>query len=80
MKNIYFGGQHPLLYNSRPSWYFEDGKYGGLFNDLAIYGIDLIYYICPDSGQLMSELTNGAGLIADVSYSVPDTIAYNLPF
>lgn len=103
VKSIYFGGQHPLLYNSRPSWYFEDGKYGGLFNDLAIHGIDLIYYLCgqrvknviaarsynayaksephfPDSGQLMAELTNGAGLIADVSYSVPDKIAYNLPY
>lgn len=103
VKSVYFGGQHPLLFDSRPSWYFEDGKYGGLFNDLAIHGIDLVYYLCgqrikkltaarcynayateapafPDSGQLMAELTNGAGLIADVSYSVPNAVAYELPF
>ena len=103
VKSVYFGGQHPLLYNNRPTWYFEAGKYGGLFNDLAIHGIDLVYYLCgqriknvvaarsynafaksephfPDSGQLMAELTNGAGLIADVSYSVPDKIAYSLPY
>lgn len=103
VKSVYFGGQHPLLYSERPSWYFEDGKYGGLFNDLAIHGIDIIYYLCgqrvkrpisarsynahavdspafPDSGQFMAELTNGAGLIADVSYSIPDGVSYDLPF
>ncbi len=103
VKSVYFGGQHPLLFSTRPSWYFEEGKYGGLFNDLAIHGIDLVYYLCgqriknvtaarsynayaklapqfPDSGQFMAELTNGAGLIADVSYSVPDSAAYALPY
>ena len=103
VKSVYFGGQHPLLYSQRPSWYFEDGKYGGLFNDLAIHGIDIIYYLFgkrikrtisarsynayaieapdfPDSGQFMAELTNGAGLIADVSYSIPDGVSYDLPF
>ncbi len=103
VKSVYFGGQHPLLFKNRPSWYFEEGKYGGLFNDLAIHGIDLLNYLCglkvkktvaarcynayakeapnfPDSGQLIAELSNGAGLIADVSYSVPDSVAYALPF
>ena len=27
---IQFGGQHPLLLNSRPHWYFEEGKHGRL--------------------------------------------------
>ena len=103
VKSVYFGGQHPLMFSQRPSWYFEDGKYGGLFNDIAIHGVDLIYYLAgqrikntiaarsynayatnapefPDSGQLMAELENGAGLIADVSYAVPNASGYNLPY
>ena len=103
IRSVSFGGQHPLLYGSRPSWYYETSKYGGLFNDLAIHGVDLIYYLSgqrirsvtaarcynayakhepdfPDSGQFMAVLENGAGLIADVSYSVPDSVGYALPF
>ena len=39
---IQFGGQHPLLLNSRPHWYFEPGKHGGTINDIAIHAIDFI--------------------------------------
>lgn len=42
--SIYFGGQHPLNYGSRPMWYFEDGKHGGTINDIGIHGIDFISY------------------------------------
>ena len=42
---ISFGGQHPLNYGSRPSWYFEKGKHGGTINDIAIHGLDLVRYI-----------------------------------
>lgn len=43
---ISFGGQHPLLYHERPRWYFEEGKHGGVINDIAIHGIDIIRYMC----------------------------------
>lgn len=43
---IRFGGQHPLLRKERPSWYFEKGKHGGVINDIAVHGIDLIRYMC----------------------------------
>lgn len=42
---IQFGGQHPLLLNSRPKWYFEDGKHGGTINDIAIHAIDYIQWM-----------------------------------
>ena len=42
INNIIFEGQHPLLFGVRPDWYFEDGKHGGVINDIAIHGIDLI--------------------------------------
>ena len=42
VNNIIFEGQHPLLYGTRPKWYFEKGKHGGVINDIAIHGIDLI--------------------------------------
>ncbi len=100
---IFFSGQHPLLYGSRPNWYFEEGKHGGTINDIAIHGIDYIEYITglsfkkvigarcwnafatevptfKDCGQFMAELTNGAGLMADVSYAAPNSSGYKLPF
>ena len=36
-------GQHPLGYpDTRPHWYFEQGKHGGTINDLWIHGADLL--------------------------------------
>jgi predicted dehydrogenase len=101
--NIFFSGQHPLLYGTRASWYFEEGKHGGTINDIAIHGIDMVAYLTgltlkrvvgarcwnayakevptfKDCGQFMVELTNGAGLMADVSYSAPNSLGYSLPF
>ncbi len=99
---IYFGGQHPLNYGTRPNWYFEDGKHGGTINDIAIHGVDLVRFITgfgvqkvegarcwngfateekdfKDSAQFMATLENGAGLIADVSYALPDSFGFNMP-
>jgi predicted dehydrogenase len=42
---ISFGGQHPLLWGTRPAWYFEAGKHGGTINDIAIHGIDIIEWM-----------------------------------
>lgn len=42
--NISFGGQHPLQYGRRPMWYFEEGKHGGVINDIAIHGIDILSF------------------------------------
>jgi len=103
INNIIFGGQHPLLYGTRPTWYFEQGKHGGVINDIAIHGVDLIMYLTgltfektlaarcwnafaekekefKDSAQFMCALNNGAGVIADVSYSAPDSIGFSCPF
>lgn len=44
VNNVYFGGQHPLQYGRRPMWYFEEGKHGGVINDIAIHGIDVLAY------------------------------------
>ena len=103
IQTICFGGQHPLNYGSRPAWYYEDGKHGGVINDIAIHGIDLIYHIAGlevknvvgarewngfalnepqfnDCAQFIAELSNGAGLIGDVSYSTPNSLGYNSPY
>jgi predicted dehydrogenase len=42
---ISFGGQHPLLLGTRPSWYFEPGRHGGVINDIAIHAVDAIPWI-----------------------------------
>ena len=49
-----FTGQHPLLWGSRPGWYFEEGKHGGTINDIAIHGID---YLAWATGMKFTELT-----------------------
>jgi predicted dehydrogenase len=102
IKAVFFGGQHPLLYGTRPDWYYEPGKHGGTINDIAIHGLDLIAWLTGlrlkrvlaarcwngfardvptfrDCGQFMIELTNGAGLLADVSYASPDSFGFSLP-
>ena len=40
-----FTGQHGLSFDSRPRWYFEEGKHGGTINDIAIHGVDLVRFI-----------------------------------
>jgi predicted dehydrogenase len=99
---ITFGGQHPLLLDSRPGWYFEPGKHGGTINDIAIHAIDALPWITgqgfarieaarcwnafapefphfEDGGQMMLTLDNGAGVLGDVSYFMPDKAGYSLP-
>ena len=45
IKTASFTGQHPLNWGVRPSWYFEEGKHGGTFNDIAIHGLDAICWL-----------------------------------
>lgn len=103
INNVYFGGQHPLMYGRRPMWYFENGKHGGVINDIAIHGIDILSYALgleiseiacarcwnryapqepsfKDSAQLMLVANNCAGILADVSYAIPDGIEFSLPY
>ena len=42
ISNVCFEGQHPLMYGLRPGWYYEEGKHGGVINDIAIHGIDIL--------------------------------------
>jgi predicted dehydrogenase len=39
---VNFMGQHPLMYGTRDSWYFEEGKHGGTINDIGVHAIDFI--------------------------------------
>ena len=100
---ISFGGQHPLQYGRRPQWYFEENMHGGVINDIAIHGIDILSYAFGvkvekinaarcwnklavsepeflDCAQFMLTAENGAGIIADVSYAIPDGIEFRLPY
>ncbi len=43
--DVSFTGQHPLSWGVRPSWYFEPGKHGGTFNDIAVHGLDAVRFI-----------------------------------
>ena len=102
VNNIYFGGQHPLQYGRRPMWYFEAGMHGGVINDIAIHGIDILSFAFGmqsfqinaarcwnryaleepdfrDSAQFMLTAENGAGILSDVSYAIPDGIEFGLP-
>jgi len=37
--------QHPLYYERRPKWYFEEGKHGGTINDIGIHGVDIVRFL-----------------------------------
>jgi predicted dehydrogenase len=39
---IRIDGQHPLLPDTRPVWYFEPGKHGGTINDIGIHAFDFV--------------------------------------
>lgn len=45
IKTAAFTGQHPLNWGVRPGWYFEQGRHGGTFNDIAIHGVDAIGWL-----------------------------------
>lgn len=102
INNVIFEGEHPLNYGRRAAWYFEEGKHGGVINDIAVHGIDMVraftgsdvgkviaarewnFYACEvpgflDSAQFMVKMKNGAGVIADVSYSAPSAYGYSHP-
>ncbi|WP_350278037.1 Gfo/Idh/MocA family oxidoreductase [Kribbella sp. HUAS MG21] len=57
-------GPHKLNRPTRPPWFFERSRYGGLLNDLAVHDID--------AGLLFTGLTGGtvSGAIVDGLYGV----------
>ena len=50
---VSFSGQHPLLYGTRPDWYFVPGCQGGTINDIAIHAMDLIPWT---TGRQIAEI------------------------
>ncbi|MEX0886419.1 MAG: Gfo/Idh/MocA family oxidoreductase [Phycisphaeraceae bacterium] len=54
VQTVSFLGQHPLLYGTRPPWYFEPGKHGGTINDIAIHAMHAIPWI---TGQPIARVT-----------------------
>ena len=102
IRAISFDGQHPLMYGTRPDWYFDPGMHGGTLNDIAIHAIDFIPWATGqdlecllaarswnanlpevphfhDGGQALLTLQNGAGVMGDVSYLLPDSFGYQMP-
>lgn len=102
IKTASFTGQHPINWGVRPEWYFEEGKHGGTFNDIAIHGLDALRFLTGfswektryarqwnafaqhapgfmDCAQCVGELTNGANVIADVSYAAPSPNGFRTP-
>lgn len=99
---ISFNGEHPLMWGTRPAWYFEPGKHGGTLNDIAIHAMDGIPWITglqfktvnaarnwnarlkevphfKDCAQVMLTMSNGCGVLGDVSYLSPDSMGYAIP-
>ncbi len=100
---IALGGQHPLNIDTRPAWYFEEGKHGGTINDIFIHAADAIPWMTglsfeavqaarcwnalapqyphfEDGAQMLLSLSNGCGVMADVSYFMPSKGGYSLPY
>ena len=43
--SVVFMGQHPLMFGTRPAWYFETGQHGGTLNDIAIHALDMLPWL-----------------------------------
>jgi len=68
IKTIHINGMHPLLYGTRPSWFFEEGQHGGTFNDIAVHLIDYVPWLI---GEDWSEV-----LSAHSWHSAPDDVPW----
>lgn len=51
---IHFTGQHPLCYDTRAKWYFEEGLHGGTINDIGIHGVDFVRFLT--SGKKLTKI------------------------
>jgi predicted dehydrogenase len=51
---VNFTAQHPLLLRTRPAWYFEPDKHGGILNDIAVHAVDMIEWT---TGRRITEVT-----------------------
>ena len=45
VQTVLFTAQHPLMFGTRPGWYFEPDKHGGTINDIAVHATDLIPWL-----------------------------------
>lgn len=45
VRTISVTGQHPLMLNKRPGWYFEPGKHGGTINDIGVHTVDTVQWL-----------------------------------
>jgi predicted dehydrogenase len=54
VQTVTFLGQHPLMFGTRPAWYFEEGKHGGTINDIAIHAFDWLPWL---TGRRVAEVT-----------------------
>jgi len=51
VRTLSFQGQHPLRYDTRASWYFEEDNHGGTINDIGIHAFDLAEWLTGESYQ-----------------------------
>lgn len=51
---VMFTGQHPLNRDTRPEWYFEEGRHGGTITDIASHALDIIPWM---TGAAFSKAT-----------------------
>jgi len=61
-------GQHPLLRDKRPAWYFEPGLHGGTLNDIAIHAMDLIPWMTGHSWNRIQTARTWNGKATDRPY------------
>jgi predicted dehydrogenase len=67
VRTITFLGQHPLMKQTRPSWYFEPGQHGGTINDIMIHAFDFLPWLTGQPiGNILSARAWGGEIAADV--------------
>lgn len=66
IRTISASGQHPLLFGTRPAWYFEPGLHGGTINDIGIHVADLAPWLTGSAidSVLAARTWNGKARLA----------------
>jgi predicted dehydrogenase len=72
-------GPHALLYDSRPKWYYEPGRHGGVINDLLGHGVDYCRWVCgKEITHVLSAATACVGLPQRPAFETVGMVHYQM--
>ena len=73
--SCFLSGPHFLAYDVRPTWYFDDGRHGGIINDLLGHGLDFVRWVSGhEVSTVLSASTVNKGLPQHPAFEMSGTV------